>query len=259
MASLRRSWGKLRWRVATRLSSRVRLEGAPPLTTILLSYRRPGNMSPLARAVLRCAFVDRVIICNNNPEVDLAEWIPPAHPRIEIRSRATRGLPGTRFEVARDTPAEHFLCIDDDCCLYPRQIARLYERYLEDPTVPHGAIGKIIRRAADSDRTGFEPRKRHEGRIDLLNCVYIFSRAHVTEYFRLLRELGVAGSDELGFRDDIVLSYCGQDRPRSHDVGRIAMCTSAHDRDIAVFRQPGFDEHRHELLKRLQKLKPFGR
>ena len=246
---------RARWQATVRYGPRCRLRGAPPLVCILLSYQRPQNMEDLARGLLRCDFVTRVIVSNSSPETDIGDWVRFADPRLEVTNAGRHTPAGYRFELARGVDAAHYLFVDDDVFLRPRQVRKLYARYLEDPSVPHGVFGHVHRRDGSGELEP-EARRRVEAPVDVLHQVYLLSRQHVEGYFGLLGELGFSSPEELRFGDDIVLGFAGRRHPRCHDVGTIVLCPTAHDPDYATWKQPGFSELRLELLARARKLRP---
>jgi len=249
---------RARWRATVRYGPRCRLPDAPPLTCILLSYQRPENMADLARGLLRCDFVGHVIVSNSCPDSDIGDWIGFIDPRLEIKNAGEHTPAGYRFELARIAEAEHYLCVDDDVFLYPKQVRALYARYLEDPSVPHGLFG-YINSFDDSGNLQRDMRRRVEASVDVLHQVYVLSRQHVKEYFRLLGELGYTNLKELRLGDDIVLGYSSDGWPRCHDVGPILLCPTAHDPKRATWKQPGFADTRLELLVRIRELYPAAR
>ncbi len=112
----------VRWRCHIAMGRDEQLPGVPSATAILLSYKRPKNIEPIVRALLRCAFIDKVIVSNNNPAVRIGDWVHLTDPRIRLIDQTRDSPPGLRFAIAFDTPAEHFLCIDDDIFPYPKQV-----------------------------------------------------------------------------------------------------------------------------------------
>ncbi len=241
------------WRATVRYGPRCRLRDAPSLTCILLSYRRPENMADLVRGLLRCEFVDRVIVSNSNPETEIGRWTPFSDPRLQVTDAGRHTPAGFRFELAREAEAAHYLCIDDDVFLRPKQIRDLYAHYLEDPSVPHGVWGHDF-----SEAEGGLKRRRVEASVDVLQQVYLLSRQHVTDYFRLLGELGFRSTEELRFGDDILLGHCSEGRPRCHDVGLYAVCPTTHAPGRATWKQSGFEDFRIDLLSKVRELRPRG-
>src|SRR4051812_46165654 len=61
--------------LAVTFGPRHRARGPERCTVVLLSYRRPQNIEWLVRGYLKCDFVTRVIVSNNNPDVDLTRHL----------------------------------------------------------------------------------------------------------------------------------------------------------------------------------------
>jgi len=59
------------WTARTYWSLRARVGIPEKLCVILPSYNRPWNMAPLVRAALHTEFVERVVVTNNHPQVNL--------------------------------------------------------------------------------------------------------------------------------------------------------------------------------------------
>ena len=94
----------LRWQLNARWGPRVALEGAQKLTAILLSWKRIRNMQPIVRSLLRCDFIDRVIVSNNKPQYRMREELHLRDERLQLIDQPQPRAPGVRFELARSEP-----------------------------------------------------------------------------------------------------------------------------------------------------------
>jgi hypothetical protein len=227
---------------------------AARLNVVILSYARPRNIQPIAESVLRCDFVERLVIVNNQPRTRLEDYVRIASPRLTILHPETPGLPGRRFEIARDLPGEYFLAIDDDTLLRAEQIEALFRALIADPAVPHGVIGQVIHSPVEQQAVlPFRLVERGDARVDILNRVYLFTVAHVDRFFSLFVAIGDLTPERgpLGLADDLILSFSGSSHPRIHDVGRVLYFPSSDDPTIACWLQPGFHEHRHGVYRDL--------
>ena len=54
----------------------------PTATAILLSYARPQNLQWIIQSLLRCEFIEKVIVSNNNPSTKLEKWVPITDSRL---------------------------------------------------------------------------------------------------------------------------------------------------------------------------------
>jgi glycosyltransferase involved in cell wall biosynthesis len=237
-----------KWEVRVRFRAAVEIDRNKKLTVVLLSYKRPQNIEPLVRSALKCAFVARVIVCNNNPEFRMEKWVGVSEPRLLLLDQKENLGPGYRFHVAAREPGEYFCFIDDDVFLYPEQIRKLFGHLLEDPSVPHGVRGQIV-----FDNQDFlDGIYGRECKVDILNGVYFFTKAHLSEYFRLDEKLN--GIPRV---DDIVLSFSGGSAPRCHDVGEILLCPTESVSGIAIWKETDFRKHRLRALQKLSNVKPL--
>jgi len=223
-------------------------EHAARLTVVLLSFARPRNIQPIAESVLRCDFVDRLVISNNDPRVRLADHVRIASPRAAILEQESPCPPMRRFEIARDLPGDYFLALDDDVLLGARQIDAVFRALVADPVAPHGVIGQVM----DGDeRAGVRPYRlleRRDASVDVLNRAYFFTAAHRDRFFTLLAAIA---RQPLRYGDDIVLSFSGERRPRIHDVGRVLYFPSGDDPAVARWLEPGFQEYRSAVYRDL--------
>jgi glycosyltransferase involved in cell wall biosynthesis len=246
----------LQWQWRARFGRMVPAPSAERCTIIMLSYRRPQNMEPLVRSVLRCAFVERLIVCNNNPSYDIESWVSLADARLVLRNNSENRGTIARFDIARSENGERFLVIDDDIFLYPEQLNVLFTRLLEDPSRPHGLYGQIAR----PDGSFVDAVHRVDAELDVLNRVYAFTRQHLEEFYRLLSDMGIEDENArlaLTRGDDMVLSFSGVGRPMCHDVGEILDCPSEGVQGIAVWRESDFRTYRAALFPQLCRLKQF--
>ncbi|MBK7579781.1 MAG: hypothetical protein IPI67_06180 [Myxococcales bacterium] len=225
--------------------------GPVPITIVLLSYRRPWNTPLQAHVCLSVPGITRVIVSHNDP----ARAPPrlPEDPRLRLVVQPRESGPITRYQVLRDEPGPWFVAIDDDLFLSPLQLTQLVRRLVEHPEVPHGVHGQLWKNGQFTDNV-----TRADGEVDLLNRVYAFSAAQLARYFELLALLEL--TDEAVLRrldDDIVLSFCGSERPRIHDLGPMLDCPSERRRG-ALWRRKDALERRTQLLSRLEALTERG-
>jgi hypothetical protein len=252
----------LRWQRGVRSGPRVGLEVPGKLTVILLAWKRMRNMEPLVRSLLRCDFVERIIVSNNNPEYRIADWISLRDERLRLMDQPRKTAPGIRFELAREDPGSYFISIDDDTLLYPEQVEQLFLALLARPGAVHGLQGERYvgesgtgapqRRGGRRAYFGWEVNvRRREEQVDVINTVYTFNRDHVTRLYERARELGVeVGGMANG--EDILLSACGSERPWVHDVGPVTECISYCRYGVSTWRtRTSFFKERTELFQAL--------
>jgi hypothetical protein len=253
-----------RWLLRGRLGGSVPAPSEARCTVILLAFKRPANLDPILRSVLKCDAVEKVIV-HNNAEAALAPWITVRDPRIVLLEQPKPVPHGIRLALALGGEGRYFLSIDDDVFLYPEQIAALFAALVRDPGVPHGLDGEIRWEAlglkAESRRYPFKiAHSRRECEVDHLTRVYAFTRAHVERANQLARELGFASLQAVGNGEDILLSFSGTGRPRIHDTGAILGCLSHAEEGVATWTSGGeaFFEYRAELHRKLAGLRGIG-
>ena len=247
----------LRSRVAWRRASRP--DGRPRLTVILLSYDRPANLDLIVR-LCRIDAVDRIVVSNNNPRYRVREMVRVRDPRLLLIDQPDAVKPGIRFVLARDEPSDLYVTIDDDVFPTPSQVGLLAGTLATQPDSPHGLVGKILRGESFPPWPFVGANPRAGPRVDILNCVYAFSREHLDEYFRLAAAVGIENHAQFANGEDILLSFSGRTRPRIHDFGAVVVCASSALDGIAMSTtHRHFYRERWELFSTLSALKPFER
>jgi hypothetical protein len=247
----------LRWQFNARFGPRVALEGPQKLTVILLSWKRVRNMQPLVRSLLRADFIERIIVSNNNPEYRIRDVIQLRDDRLQLIDQPQARAAGVRFELARNEPGEYFVSIDDDTFLYPEQLKKLFSELIAHPHCPHGRQGEMYVGPPHQPRhPGWKlGLRRLEGNVDVINCVYAFTRGHVEEMYRLAGQLEL-DIGALANGEDVLLSSSGEEGPMIHDLGELVECLSAHRRGVSTWRtRKNFFAERTTLLLALRAIK----
>lgn len=234
----------------------ARIDDAVPRANtvfILLSYKRPQNMRRLIEPILASGLASRILLSNNNPEVDIASYLGAELSGVELICQSRPQPAAKRFEIAREIDAEKFIALDDDIFLDAAQLQALLRALLADPSVPHGIWGQRLQVQAGRPflRSGY---CNIDGEVDVLNRVYAFTRLHVESFFALLGALDIGEAAGIGPADDIVLSFAGEGRPRCHDLGAYRTCPTTDAPGIALWREAGFSEHRLKVFARLLRL-----
>jgi hypothetical protein len=253
---LRRCWFPFQQRLLSvlfRVKYRVPLHAPASATVIILSYMRMQNIRCIVRSALLCGFVDRVVVCNNNPDVDLHPYLPDRDPRLEVLQKNTRQWPSYRYDVARDYPSQYYICIDDDVFPTPWQLRKLFAALLRRPEAPVGSFGQLWHRGAGrlfSIRPSLWFRRHHNRPVDALTQLHAFTREHLETYFRLLEKMDLDNS-AIHSSEDVIISFAGRTRARLQEVGYVFQCNSALDSRVATSKQEGFLTFRSQLFARL--------
>lgn len=218
---------------------------------ILLSYQRPQNMARIIDETLRAPSVGRIIVSNNNPDIDLRQWVDFGDSRISLLQQTSHCSPAKRFALALEEDAGHFLCLDDDLFLRGEQIQYLLDRLAQRPERIHGMYGQLRRAANAGFQSGIHAINRE---VDVLNRSYFFTRQHLDRMSGLGRALGFSDLTQAEMADDVLLSFSGEGKPLCHAIGPFEDCPTSHDPDIAVFMRHGFDPFREAVYQQLCRL-----
>jgi hypothetical protein len=230
------------------------------LTVIVLNHKRPENVGQIARYVLRCGFVGRLIVSNNSPAYPMARHVTVQDPRLVLIDQPEPSGVGISLELAREHRSRWYLRIDDDIFLHPAQLQWIYWNLRTFADSPHGIFGAaFVPGKNPAAEWPFVHRRHHSGPIEILNGLFAFSDRHLDEYFRLCGALGITNQRTLMNGEDIVLSFSGQARPMVHHVGPVWECASEALPGVALHQsRPRFYEERWALYSRLLQLKPLA-
>ncbi len=243
----------------------ITLDTDATVVVILLSYKRMQNIEPIVSSVLKCRFVKKIIVSNNNPEVDIHQWLTTDDSRIKIINQPARMPSGVRWHLADKEPSEYYIAIDDDLLIYPKQLKGLFECLIREPEIPHGLFGSNIQLPdpGNGKKLHLSYYKRKEMEVDTLHSIYAVSRSHVDNiffYLSKLRENTEIRSDIfynkectlLSVGDDILTSFCGLGQPKIHDFGCLVFCKTGNDPGIAIHQRENFWDCRLKITKAIK-------
>jgi hypothetical protein len=229
----------------------------PSLAVIILNYRRPQNIGRIAAAAREALPEAAIFILDQAETDDLRARDDVAWGEVWLRRAAVNKGAGARVPLAASLPFEHFLAIDDDTFLTPRQIAALVERFRAEPDRAHGIFGQRIE-VVDGTISLRNELSRIDAALSMLNQVYVFSRRQAQAAIALSARLGFASWDAVGPTDDILLSCAADKPPLCHELGPIAVCPSWNRPGVAVWRSGGFMDARWDVLGRLLRAKAIA-
>jgi hypothetical protein len=208
--------------------------------TVLITYYNPARLRHVnhqIRNLLKCEFVERVVISCHNPDVKIEEYVNVHDQRLALVSQSVRRACGYRWLVAREFSPEYLIVIDDDIVLFPAQLKVLFEHLITEPNIPHGLSGMIHMKNGD-----LQFRQRENIDVHYLCEIYAVTKEHVEQYFELVKIFEQQDKnlpeaiEYLG--DFIVISQTGTQNPKIHKAGRIF-------RD-ETFNIPGVANHKEE-------------
>lgn len=223
---------------------------------VLLSYKRPKNMDRIIRQTLASKYVSRIVLSNNNPDVNIEEWLTMDEYRIkpEIINQPVATLYTIRWSIAAaQSGYDYFFCPDDDLYLSGDQIDQVLAELFKRPQVPHGVVGQL-RCFRDGKPFLDSDVGRVDCEIDILNRCYFFTKAHVQRTLELCQLMGYQNIADTRFMDDLLLSFSGEQRPLIHHVGELQSCPSSIQKGIATWREDNFANTREDGYMRLQRI-----
>jgi len=226
------------------------------LGIVLLSYRRAENIAPLVHSYLRCGWVGTVVVCNNNPEVDLAPQLGEGLPNVRLIQRPRRTRQGIRLALAAELAAEHpyLATIDDDIFFTPDQLRALFDALVDDPECVHGFQGERLPRPGERPTWMFKNYdyvlgyQGDDSEVEHLTNAYFFTREQATRAVSLAKEHGMGELEDLGNGEDILLSASGRRKPRIHRVGPVLSCFSSTLADVATCATASFFDERRRVV-----------
>ena len=230
----------------------------PNRVTVLITYYNPMRMKHVnhqLRNILKCAFVDKIIISNHNPDVNIVDKLNIQNNRVVILKQDIKRACGYRWRIARDLNPEYLIAIDDDILLFPWQLETLFKRLILEPEVPHGFSGMV--RLTDGDFQYFERENRD---VHYLCEVYAVTGDHVEKYFRM-EEL-LANKDQtlpdaverLG--DFVVISQTGSGNPKIHTIGQLFRSETFKTEGIALHKENEFPAVLGKISRAVEDIRP---
>ena len=219
-------------------------------TVILTCYseKRARNMDPLIRTLLKCDFVEKVLLSNHNPKLDIKKWIKIKNDRFVLINQPVKRECGYRWLVAGNENADFFLIIDDDVLVKQKQVTLLFNKLIEHSEIPHGLSGIL-----DNNYIVY-----CDTEVDILFNLYAVSKEHIKLYLKFVEKLSKDYSLPdlwIELSDDMIISKTGNKRPMIHDAGFLLHCKTFNDVDVALTKSPYINEHRIKVSNALEKIK----
>jgi hypothetical protein len=205
------------------------------------------------RNILKCDFVEKVIISNHNPEIKLDFLIKVSDERVTIINHNVRKGCGHRWLVAIAYSPEYMIIIDDDLLVFPWQLRQLFEALVANPEIPHGFAGMV------HHENGFlEYRERKDQLVDYICEIYAVTKVHLKRYEVLkerLLHINPSLNKTIDFMTDfIVISTMEGQKPKIHNAGRLFRCPTYNQADVAVHKDHEFSEAIFKTVSALSNL-----
>lgn len=228
----------------------------PQKATVLITYYHPSRMdhiNPQVRNILKCSFVDKLIISNHNPDINIEDKVKIKDSRLHFINQPIRRGCGYRWIVANELDPDYLIVVDDDILFFPAQLTRLFKRLVAEPMMPHGITGML--------HLGNQELEYHEKEnmtVDFLCEAYAVTGEHVKRYMEL-RQLVSANESMTEMIDSaadfMLISRTGSHNPKIHNVGRLFKSATFKQAGVAVHKDDGFSK---TVLKVGQELNNLG-
>ena len=240
------------WIFRVSFSETVQMRSQEKCTVILMSYRRPFNMDWQVRSVLKCDFVERVIVCNNNPKERIRDWVRVTDPRLNLIDRLSETGPGIRIKLAAESQGKFFISFDDDVFHLPLQLATLFTALLKNPRRIYGTEGELLPKGSALEmvsgvypfQCGIRGRSRQ---VSAVTQGYAFTLEQSQRCLALMKDLDMPEPEGVYNGEDIVLSWSGRLPPKLVNIGSYLDCISSFSPGIALHQSTDFFERRVEL------------
>lgn len=209
---------------------------------VLITYYNPARMKHInhqIRNIFKCAFVEKIIISNHNPKIDIASFIKIKDERVTIINQNTRKGCGHRWLVAHEYLPQYLIVMDDDILIFPWQLKKLFDSLVAEPAIPHGLAGMI-----HHQNDFLEYREMEEQVVDYICEIYAITGEHLIRYIELRNEISKddAMTTMVEFSADfIIVSRTGHGKPKIHKTGRLFRCPSYNENGVAVHKDTAFN------------------
>jgi len=220
--------------------------------TVLITYYNPVRMKHVnhqIRNILKCDFVEKVIISNHNPDIDINTLVEVKSKQVIVLNQDVRRGCGYRWQVAQQFAPDYLIVVDDDILLFPWQLKTLFNSLITEPEIPHGFAGMV------RQKDGYlEYRQKEDRSIDYLCEIYAITGSQLERYGTLRGE--VVKNESLtkivdSAADFMVVSQTGSRNPKIHDGGRLFRCPTYNAEGVAVHMDNSFDTGILEVIKSL--------
>jgi len=197
------------------------------------------HVDPQVRNILKCQFVDKIIVSNHNPEVRIENMVKIRDERLVFINQKSRRGCGYRWIIANEINPEYLIVVDDDILLFPSQLRTLFKNLIEEPEIPHGISGML-----HLDDGEFEFHEKENMQVDYLCETYAVSRQNLNRYLELVKFLANQNSLSMMIEssaDFMLISQTGSQNPKIHNVGRLFRCPTFNEPGVAVHKDQDFD------------------
>lgn len=207
------------------------------LTLVMLSWKRPAQVTQIINRQKKYALIKRVIVWNNNPDIHLElDGVDVIH------CNRNHGLM-PRFTAASLADTDAILLQDDDILVPEPTINALYASWQREPGVIHGTHGRQIEQEKYVARDAY-------GVVDvvLTRCM-IVHREICLDALRYQPYFADLPGQPAGNGEDILISAVAFSRTRRGNRAYQLPFENLPD-PHAISRMPGHVNHRTEIVRR---------
>ena len=224
--------------------------------TVLITYYNPVRLRHVnhqLRNLLKCEFVEKVIVSSHNPNIKIDDYVKVSDPRIILLNQSIRHGCGHRWMVADQFSPEYLIVMDDDILLFPWQLRTLFSALIAEPDLPHGFAGMV------KQPNGFlEYHQKTEQSVDYICEIYAITGKHLKQYIQLKDQIehtpDLAKSIEYT-ADFIIVSRTGRLKPKIHYAGHLLRCPTFNKSGVAVHKEQAFLDDVHVVTFALDNVK----
>lgn len=243
------------WTLNGYLGRRVSL-GTPHKVTILITYFHPVRMKqigPQLRNILKCNFVEKVIVSNHNPDIRIEDKVEIRDKRLVCINQPIARPCGYRWHIATSLDGEYLIAIDDDILLFPLQLKTLFQHLVQEPEVPHGFSGMLHLQDGE-----FQYREYEDLEVDYLTEVYAVTPNHIKRYAEIAQSITEQDATLLkgyGDCDFIVISQTAKQNPKIHKVNRLFKSDTFKTPGIANHKDPEYSENIEKVARLVEQIR----
>lgn len=250
----------LLWYLSGYISRQISIN-SPQKVTLLLTFYNPIRMKYInsqIRNILKCTFIEKLVISNHNPTITIEEKINIIDDRLVVINQKIRRGCGYRWQIIKTLSADFVISIDDDILLFPMQLKTLFQNLLREPEIPHGFSGFIR-----LENEELQYRERENIEVHYLCEVYAVSRKHIERYIEMEKFLSEIERSLVNliesYHDFIVISQTGTRNPKIHKVGTIFRSETFMTPGVALHKDKEWVDSVSAVSRAVQELRSQNR
>jgi len=239
------------WMVNGLVGWKIKLN-QPKKLTILITYYNPARIKHInhqIRNLLKCDFIERVIISCHNPQIKIEDFVNVSDKRLSLLNQNERRGCGYRWLVAEQFSPAYLIVMDDDILLFPWQVKKLLVSLLAETDTPHGFAG-MVKQKDES----FDYRQKVDQSVDYLCEIYAITGEMLKRYIYLKDRIQTSSEMAKSIEstaDFVIVSQTGNLKPKIHYAGHLLRCPTFNQAGVAVHKEQAFLEDVHAVSQAL--------